>query len=121
MKLMNLLAVTCVLGIVGALVIAEDASPKPKFDGVRGQIVKVDGANVTIKTWAGRGGEAKEVVVATDDKTVVTIDEKEAKVADLKADMFVMVTPAQGTATKIVASTKKLERRKPATDKAETK
>ncbi len=74
---------------------------------LRGQITKVDGAKITVKVQ-GRGpnAEAKEVEVATDEKTVVTLDEKEAKVADLKADMYVTVTPAEGTATKIVATTK---------------
>jgi hypothetical protein len=33
--------------------------------------------------------------------------------ADLKADMFVFVTPETGTAEKIVASTKMRERKKP--------
>jgi hypothetical protein len=74
---------------------------------IRGQITKVDGAKITVKVQ-GRGpnAEATESVVTTDDKTVVTLDDKEAKVADLKADIYVTVTPDKGTATKIVATTK---------------
>ena len=105
MKSMKLVAVLAILAIAGAVIAAEGtATSKPKFDGVRGMIVKVDGANVTIK-----GRADKETVVVTDANTVVTIDEKASTVADLKADMYVQVTPATGTATKIVASTKKPE------------
>jgi hypothetical protein len=118
MKLATLLALVAVMGLVGVVVAAdapkEAPKDKPAHDmGIRGKIVKVEGANVVVKTWA-RGGEGKEVTVVTDDKTVVTIDEKDAKVADLKADLFVRITPAEGTAQKIVASTKAPERKKPA-------
>jgi ABC-type enterochelin transport system substrate-binding protein len=95
MKAAKLLAVFAVLGMV-SFCVAQDA---PKC--LTGTVVKVDGANVTVKA------AEKEVVVATNDKTVVTIDGKEAKVADLKAGMAVTVTPDTGTATKIVATTPK--------------
>ncbi len=71
--------------------------------GLNGQIVKVDGKEVTIKT--GRGDAAKEVVVKTDEKTKVFIGETAGKLEDLKADMRVTVLPAEGTATKIIAMT----------------
>jgi hypothetical protein len=119
MKLANLLAVVAILGLAGMAYAADEPSPspspKPKFDGIGGKIVKVDGAKITVKTRAHRGEDAKEVVVTTDDKTTVTLDDKDAKVADLKVDMFVRVSPAEGTATKIVASTKMPERHKPGT------
>lgn len=104
---MKLASVVAVLLGLGMIALADDAAPKHGHDGIGGQIVKVDGANVIIKKHA-RGDEvAKEVTVVTDDKTVVTIDKKDAKVADLKADLYVYVMPAEGTATKIVASTEK--------------
>jgi hypothetical protein len=71
------------------------------------QVVKVQDANVVVKPMARRGADANattEVTVVTDAKTVVTVDGKDAKVADLKAEMYVVVTPATGTATKIVAT-----------------
>jgi len=114
MKIAKVLALVGILGLAAAAWAEGEATSKPApHKGLRGKVVKVDGANVVVKTWA-REGEGKEVTVATDDKTVVTIDEKEAKVADLKADMTVLVTPAEGTATKIVARTKAPKRDKPA-------
>ncbi len=96
MKAAKLLAVFAVVGMV-SFCVAQDV---PK--SLEGTVVKVDGANVTVKA------AEKEVVVATDDKTVVTVDGEEAKVADLKAGMAVTITPDTGTATKIVATTPKL-------------
>jgi len=72
--------------------------------GLYGKIVKVDGTNVVVATRE-RGGTAKEVTVATDDKTEITVDGKAAKLEDLKADMRVYVTPPTGTATKVSVST----------------
>jgi len=115
MKLVKLLAIAAALAVAGSAY-AEDAADAPKKGGrqkgLRGKVVKVDGSNVVITTHARGEKEAKEVTVATDEKTVVTIDKKEAKVADLKADMFVHVSPAEGTATKISAMTKMPERGK---------
>lgn len=110
MKLVNLLVAALILCVAGAVIAQDAPTTKPKRDMIGGKIVKVDGATVTIKTRARGGAEGKEVAVTTDDKTVVTLDGKEAKVADLKADMFVRVSPATGTATKIVATTKAPER-----------
>ena len=98
MKLMSKLMI--VLAIAGIAMVAQAKDKAAKGDPVlKGTVSKVDGANVTVTT-AKKG----DVVVATDDKTVVTVDGKDAKVADLKADMKVVVTPATGTATKIVST-----------------
>lgn len=107
MKAAKILSVVAVLGLVGML-FAQDAASRPAR-GLMGQITKVDGAKITVKPMARPNAtEApKEVVVTTDDKTVVTLDGKDAKVSDLKADLYVRVTPADGTATKIVATTEK--------------
>jgi hypothetical protein len=101
MRIASLLAVAGILGLAG--VALADAASKPMRDGIGGKIVKMDGANITIKC---HGQDGNEVVVTTDDKTVVTIEGKDAKVADLKVDLHVWVTPKEGMATKIVASTK---------------
>jgi hypothetical protein len=87
-----------VLAIV-AMVSAVNAADAPKKKPLRGKVVKVDGTNLVIN--AGKKGEEKEVTVATDAKTVVTIEGKEGKLADLHAGQRVMVTPDTGTAEKI--------------------
>ena len=84
--------------VMGLLVgLAMGAEVKPAT--LRGTVVKVEGTKVVVKTVTD-----KEVTVATDEKTVVTIDGKKATVAELKAGMKVVVTPAEGTATKIEAT-----------------
>ena len=92
------------LGVMGfaARAYAADPAPAPaqkadekKAKNIRGEVVKVDGNKVTIKT------KDKEIVVVTDDKTQVMIEGAPGKVADLKAGQKVVVTPAEGTATKI--------------------
>src|SRR5215212_1639317 len=104
MDMKSLLALLVAFGMMGfvAPAFAKDDKPataqkaddkKPK--NVRGEVVKVEGNKVTIKV------KDKEVVIATDDKTQVTIEGTAAKVADLKAGQKVVVTPAEGTAVKI--------------------
>lgn len=111
MKVAKLLALVAILGMVG-FAMAQDAPKKERTRGIFGKIVKVDGKNIVVATRTRGSEDTKEVTVATDDKTVVTLDEKEAKLADLKADMFVRITPATGTAEKVIASTKMPERKK---------
>lgn len=121
MKVTKLLALAVVLGMVGIAVAAEgDAPKKARTPGIWGKIVKVEGANIVVASRTRDSKETKEVTVATDEKTVVTLDEKEAKLADLKADMFVRITPATGTAEKVMAMTKMPEhKKKPAPKPAE--
>ena len=71
---------------------------------LQGKVVNVEGTNVVVKA------AKKEVTVATDDKTTVTIDGNAAKVADLKAGMHVVVTPAEGIATEIKAKSPKVKK-----------
>src|ERR1035437_306334 len=101
MRIASLLAVAGILGLA-SVALADEAS-KPMRDGIGGKIVKMDGPKITIKC---HGQDGNEVVVTTDDKTVVTIEGKDAKVADLKVDLHVWVTLKEGMSTKIVASTK---------------
>jgi hypothetical protein len=55
-----------------------------------------------------------EVVVLTDDKTKVTIGDKEdAKVSDLKADMRVVITPEDAGKDKAAVTIKVMPPRKP--------
>jgi len=95
MKVARLLAMAAVVGLVSyALVAAEgDAPKKERAKGLRGVVQKVDGANLVIKKMAREEADRIEVTVLTNDKTVVMIGDKESKVADLKADMRVLITP----------------------------
>jgi len=94
----KLLAMLVAVGLVCGVALAADTTTKPA--GLSGKIVKVDGDKVIVKPDQK---DAKEVTVATDAKTKVTVDGKEGKLADLKATMAVMVTPAEGTAELIAA------------------
>ena len=102
-----LVVVALVVGLAG-LVMSQDAPARPARapQGVFGTVVKVDGTNIVVKQMARGGGEAKEVTVATDDKTEFVLDCEAAKLADLKAEMSVRITPATGTATKVDATSK---------------
>ncbi len=106
MKLARILAAVAVLGLVSYVLADDTPTTKPSHNGLRGKIVKIDGTNIVVKTRGHGDNEGKEVTVATDANTTFTLDGKDAKLADLKADMFVRVTPATGTATKVSASTK---------------
>jgi hypothetical protein len=92
-------------GVVGAAkpeaTKADKAAKKDK--GLTGVVVSVQGSSLKIKS---KGKEGTELTVATDDKTVVEIDGKAGKLADLAAGQKVVITPATGTATKIAATTK---------------
>jgi len=103
MKACRLLLVTVfVMGVVGMAW----SQGRQRPAGVFGTIVKIDGKNIVVKT--GRGDTAKEVTVATDEKTEFVVDAEKGKLDDLKADMRVMITPETGTATKVVATSKGL-------------
>ena len=98
------LAMLVAFGLMGYVGHAYAADPAPapaqkdakKEKAVRGEVVKVDANKLTIK-----GKDNKEIVVTTDDKTEVNIEGNPGKLADLKAGQRVVVTPAEGTATKI--------------------
>ena len=112
MKLVFALLVSLgVMGFVSRAYAADPPAPEKKADdkkakNVRGEVVKVEGNKVTIKA------KDKEIVITTDDKTQVTIEGTAGKVADLKVGQKVVVTPAEGTATKI--SVPKTKEKKPA-------
>jgi len=81
--------------------VAPLAAEKKAGKALHGSVVKVDGDKLTIKA------KEKETVVATDANTKVTIDGKDAKLADLKEGQVVTVTPAEGTAQTIVVAAAK--------------
>lgn len=103
------IAALALVAMVGAFnARAADPAPTPaptkpakpaKKAGLKGSVVKVDGSNLVIS--AGKKTEAKEVTVATDDKTIITIEGKPGKLADLKPGQKVVITPETGTALTI--------------------
>jgi hypothetical protein len=97
MKGARLLAALAVVGLVFGTVYGAEKDAKPEVKALAGKVVKVDGVKVVVKA-----GD-KDVTVTTDKDTKVTVDGKDAKVGDLKADMSVTVTPAEGVALKIEA------------------
>src|SRR5438876_4594488 len=108
-SLLAVLVAFALMGFVGTALAADPApagkdAPK-KEKNVRGEVVKVEGAKVTVKT------KDKEIVVTTDDKTQVVIEGNPGKVADLKAGQKVIITPAEGTATKIQVPKPKAEKK----------
>ena len=80
-----------------------DTAKKPK--GLRGTVVKVAGNKLVLAT--GNKKETKEVAVATDADTKVTIGGKEMALADLKEGQQVTVTPAEGTAQAVTVAAPK--------------
>ena len=130
---MMLLAVVAVVGLACSAGFAQvqlNPAPGPQGPGAgaapkappapltaKGTIAKVDGDKVTMKVAGRLDKDGKpteiEVTYVTDAKTDVTVDDKAAKVADLKADQTATVTYTIGggapgakpvlTATKIEA------------------
>jgi hypothetical protein len=102
MKLvMSLLALVAVAGFLAGTVLAADAVKPATWEGV---FVKLDGAKVVMTVMG------KDKSVLTTDKTVVTLDGKPAKLADLKAGALLTVTLVVGkgeipTADSIMAKT----------------
>jgi ribosomal protein L21E len=93
----------------GAAVMAADSTPaatdKPaeKHKVLHGVVKKIDGTSITVAV--GKGEEAKEVVITTDDKTEFTVDHKAGKLEDVKVGELVAVGPAEGTAHHIDVNT----------------
>jgi preprotein translocase subunit YajC len=93
--LLTVVGLSLLLGWVAAAKAAD-------VDVLHGKIVSVDTdkGTLVVKPKAG-----DNVTVATDANTKVTLDGKDAKLADLKADMMVVVAPATGIAKTIAAHT----------------
>ena len=96
----KVLALLAVLGFVSAAFAAEATESKP--DKVQGRVKSVDGAKITVTT--GRGDNAKETVVTTNDKTTVKVGDKEGKVSDIKANMRLQAEIKDGVATTVTAT-----------------
>ena len=107
---MSAIVALLICGLVGVVQAKAPADGKKKEKPVRGQIISVaaDGTSVVIMT---AGKTASEMTITTDAKTKVTVDGTEAKLADLKKDLYVLVTPGTGVATTITATTAKPDKK----------
>jgi ribosomal protein L21E len=70
---------------------------------LHGMVKKIDEKSITVAF--GKGDNAKEVVVETDDKTEYTLDHQPAKFEDVKVGELVAVAPAEGVAHHIDVNT----------------
>lgn len=93
-----LAALVAMIGFVGFAHAKDPAKPKV----VKGHFLKVEDKVVTFK--GGVKGKGAEHTVKIDDSTKITLDGKEAKLADIKADTYIEVTELDGTASLIAAS-----------------
>lgn len=102
-KLGMILALLAVCGLA-TTAFAKSKTTKPKGDApFKGKIsAAADSAGVISVVPDGKT-DADAVKISTNDQTVVTIDKKSAKVADLKVGMTVSVTGTNGLASKIEA------------------
>ena len=107
-SVLKLLCLVAVVGFVSSTVLAaRNNAGTTKPDALHGKVLRVDGANLVVNVKESKEAVPTPVSIATDDKTVITLDGAAAKLADLKEGMRVNVTPKTGTATNIEASTKK--------------
>jgi hypothetical protein len=63
---------------------------------VKGTISSIDGTTVVVSVANKKTGTTKDQKIKTDDSTKITLDGKDAKLADLKAGQLVEVTRGEG-------------------------
>ena len=103
-RLVALIVLVCVFAFAGFVNAADARTGKtaPK----KGVFEKVDGKNIYYK--GGEKGKGQEWYLPTDDKTKVTIDGKDAALADLKTGQVLAFTVNKETVvTKVDATTPK--------------
>jgi hypothetical protein len=94
------------------------ANENKGMHGLHGKIVSVDGSKITVRSH--KDGDAESTTVVTDSNTTVTIDGKPSSVGELKEGLFVHVSPTEGTAVTIVATTTRPEHKGGKKKKSET-
>ena len=80
------LAFAALFALIGFVGVSRAADPKPKL----GHFLKVEDKVVTYK--GGAKGTGKEHTVKIDDSTKITLDGKDAKIEDIKADTYIEIT-----------------------------
>jgi hypothetical protein len=102
------IAVLAIVAMVGVVNAADKPAKPAKKATLKGAVVKVDGTKLVVNS--GKKGGDKEVTVETNEKTVVIIEGKEGKLADLKPGQRVTVSPNAGVAEKIEVPTPKAKK-----------
>jgi hypothetical protein len=107
--------------VLGLSFVTPTMAAKGGKKGVRGKVTSFtgDASKGSLTVTSGGKKNPQDVTVETDDKTSVTLDGNPAKVTDLKSGLWVTVSPAEGTAATITASTTRPERKK-ASDSSDT-
>lgn len=80
----------------GVVKTVADKGDKKAGHALHGTVSSVDGTTVTVTVTNKKSGKTMDKKVNTDDKTKVTVDGKDGKVADLKAGQTVVITPGEG-------------------------
>lgn len=93
----TILAIAAVVGF-GLMALAQEGTSQPSAQALTGKIVSVDatGGKVVMAKINGQ-----QVTIATDANTKVKVNDKDASLGDVKANMPVAVRPVTGTATEI--------------------
>lgn len=101
MKRMTLcMSVLLVLSFAG-LAQAKGKGKKPPTNTVKGEIIKIDGNQVTVRVGKNKDANMREVVFTTDANTQVIREGNQGQVSDLKVGQRVTVSPSEGTASRI--------------------
>jgi len=110
-SLMVVLAVAALVAFTVPVMAAEGApGDKPEHkhpEGIFGTIksIDLDGKKLVVLARAAKDAEPAETTVEFTDQTKVSIDKKDATVADLKEGMKCFITPKTGPAEKIMVRT----------------
>ena len=103
MKTASILALTAILALPSALLSAH-RRPRSETKTIQGTVMVVEDDNIVVQTRT-RGVGTREVTVMIDERTAVTIDGRRSNASELMRGMYVVVSPVEGTATDIVATT----------------
>jgi hypothetical protein len=104
-RLVTVVAAMAIIALAStALANSEGTALTPQLTSLTGWVVSVNTTGGIVVVFKGGPiivGKPANVAVHTNKNTKITIDGKPAKLGDLKAQMYVVVKPATGTATSI--------------------
>ncbi|HEX4793898.1 MAG TPA: hypothetical protein VH370_08910 [Humisphaera sp.] len=106
-----IVALFAIVGLLGFAGFTQAADPKTgpsaPHKGIFEKVDKADSGKQSIYYKGGAKGTGQQWYLAVDDKATVTIDGKEAKLADLKAGQVLTFTVTKEVIMKVVAETPK--------------
>ncbi len=105
----------CILAAMFSLSLASTTFAAKGNKGLRGQVVSVADDHMSIVVNVGRKADAKEQTIKLASAAEVTVDGKKVELKDLKENLkagyYVMISPADGEATSITATSSKPEKK----------